>query len=293
MRNVLITLSLLIFSLNVNAEEIKTYKGTDIYLFDFDIKSNNILSNGKNITKREGYDNQPYFSHDSNSIVYSSILDKQSDIYKYDLKSSQISQLTNTSDVSEYSPIFTPNSNDMSVVMVEKDGSQRLWKYSPDGVSKLVIEDIAPVGYYSWVNENIVSMFVLGEHNTLHIMDKLTGQHNVVKADIGRSIHKIPNKNAISFVHKINKKTFVIKSLSIDNLKEEDIITTLNGSEDYVWTPDGKILMGNKSDLFIFDPKIDKTWKKIVNLKNLGITDILRLAISPDGKKIALVSNIP
>lgn len=291
-KRTVLSLSAIFISLASNAESIKYFKGTDIFLFDFNPSSKEDLLNGKNITQREGYDNQPSFTPDSKSVLYTSMLDKQADIYRYDIENEKISQVTNTPETSEYSPYVMPNSKDISVVMVEKDGVQRLWKYSEDGRSEPVIQDILPVGYYTWADKNTTAMFVLGQHNTLHVFNKEISKHNIVQEDIGRSIHKIPNKNSISFVHKLNDKKFVIKSLTLDDLKEEKITDTLSGSEDYVWTSDGKIIMGNKSDLFIYNPNTKGSWQKIANLKNYGIQEILRLAISPDGKKLALVSNI-
>lgn len=292
MKKILVSLTLVLNSLSVNAEEIKTYKGTDIFLFDLDLKLKNI-TNGKNITQRDGYDNQPSFTPDSSSILYTSIRDKQADIYKYDINTNTISQVTYTNDSSEYSANFIPNSENISIVRVEKDGMQRLWQISKYGDLKPIIEDLMPIGYYAWGNDKNIAMFVLGEHYNLHILDKLTGKHNIVKSDIGRSIHKIPNQNTYSFVHKLNDKNFFIKSIDFDNFSEKEIIKALDGSEDYAWTPDSNIIMGNKSSLYIFNPKKDKNWLKIADLSSMGIKQILRISISPNGKKLALVSEIP
>lgn len=293
MKKIITTAIILLFSLNANSQQIKKYKGTDIFLFDLNLKSENKLSSGVNITQRDGYDNQPSFSPDGKSILYSSIIDNQSDIYEYIIDSKQIKQVTSSNKVSEYSPTFVPNSNNFSVVMVEEDGVQRLWQYSRDGKLELNVEEILPVGYYAWKDENTLAMFVLGEHNTLHILDKSTRKHSIVKADIGRSLARIPNKNQISFVDKNNKNSWEIKSLSLDNFTEKLITKTLDGSEDYVWTNDGKIIMGNNSKLYIFDTEKDKTWKEIADLKNYGVDKILRLAINPNSSKIALVNDNP
>ena len=61
---------------------------TDIWLLDVkSIGDSIVLSNPSNITNRVGYDNQPTFSPKGDYILYTSIRDeKQSDIFKYDLK---------------------------------------------------------------------------------------------------------------------------------------------------------------------------------------------------------------
>ncbi|MBC7861791.1 MAG: PD40 domain-containing protein, partial [Bacteroidia bacterium] len=77
---------------------------SDIWLFSIGkTKKGIILKEGKNITNRPGYDNQPYFTPDGKSMLFVAIKeDKQSDIYKYDFRSKKILQLTQTQ-TSEYS----------------------------------------------------------------------------------------------------------------------------------------------------------------------------------------------
>ena len=56
---------------------------TEVFLFD--LANNNgtpMLSNGKNISNNDGYDNQPSFISD-NKILFSSTRNKQTDIVQY------------------------------------------------------------------------------------------------------------------------------------------------------------------------------------------------------------------
>src|SRR5690348_971298 len=55
------------------------------------------------ITTFVGYNNQPSFLPGGKSILYTSIRDKQADIYRYDLRSGATTQITNTPE-SEFSP---------------------------------------------------------------------------------------------------------------------------------------------------------------------------------------------
>ena len=84
------------------------------------------------ITTFAGYNNQPSFLPDGRSIFYTSIRDKQADIYRYDIRSGATSQITNTPE-SEYSPMLMPDGKNISVVRVEADGTQRLWKFPLNG----------------------------------------------------------------------------------------------------------------------------------------------------------------
>jgi len=66
---------------------------------------------------------------DGHGVLYTSIRNKQADIYRYDLQSGATTQVTNTAE-SEYSPTLMPDRKNISVVRVEADGkTQRLWKF--------------------------------------------------------------------------------------------------------------------------------------------------------------------
>src|SRR5437868_2850144 len=103
---------------------------TDLWLFKITTEDKKlVLGEGKNITSRKGYDNQPFFTPDGKQILYVSIReDKQADVYRYDLGKAQSFQLTKTKE-SEYSPNYTPDGKSISCVVVEADSTQRLWLY--------------------------------------------------------------------------------------------------------------------------------------------------------------------
>src|SRR2546427_86768 len=124
---------------------------SDIFIVDVKHERGGMwFSQPVKITTFAGYNNQPSFLPDGRSILYTSIRDKQADIYRYDLRSGTTSQVTNTPE-SEYSPTMMPDGKNISVVRVEADGMQRLWKF-PLGIGQpsLILERIKPVGYHWW-----------------------------------------------------------------------------------------------------------------------------------------------
>src|SRR5215831_18471340 len=70
--------------------------GTDIFLAPLSVSGTTVtVGAAVNITARPGYDNQPSFTADGNSILFTSThADGQSDIYRYDLASKRTSQVT-------------------------------------------------------------------------------------------------------------------------------------------------------------------------------------------------------
>src|SRR5437660_11361027 len=147
------------------------------------------------ITTFAAYNNQPSFLRDGQSVRYTTIRNKQADIYRYDIRSDATSQITNTPE-SEYSPTLMPDGRNISVVRVEADGTQRLWKFPlTGGRSTLILEHIKPVGYHFWIDDHTLALFILGakgKPNTLQIVDVPIEKAAAVMENSGRILRRIP-----------------------------------------------------------------------------------------------------
>ncbi|MEO7393675.1 MAG: hypothetical protein ABIU11_01970, partial [Chitinophagaceae bacterium] len=188
--------------------------GSEIILFDMKVKKGKIiLSNPENITKRKGYDNQPSF-HPAQPIIYFSSFDdsNRSDIKFYNYKTKRTTNLTITRE-REYSPTVTPDGKFISCVIQQDNGAQDLGKYPISGGSPTVLINNLKVGYHSWVAKDKLLLFVLGDSNTntLHYYNLSDKSDSIIAKNIGRSLHKIPGQNAMSFVQKISEKEGLIK----------------------------------------------------------------------------------
>lgn len=264
----------------------------DIWLLDIKDSAGKIsFSNPQNITYRKefGYDNQPAFSPDGKYILYSSQRDSggATDIYRYDLMTKQTTQFTKTP-TSEYSPAFMPDGKSVSVVMVEKDSAQRLWKFSLTGSEQVcIMKNVDSIGYYCWLNKDSIAIFVLTKPAfTLQIANIHTQKTFVIADSIGRCL-KMRDGNlwyTTKAGHFWNVYEYSPKS-------GKSYIKGMIGSEDFFLR--GKYEIWSMSDNSIFsgymNSKLGAT--EIVNPWSLGILKATRIAISPDGKKLAVVSN--
>src|SRR5204863_1020224 len=71
--------------------------------------------------------------------------------------------------------------------------TQRLWQFTADGANpRVVLENVKPVGYHAWADNQALALFVLGQPATLQLADTRTGIATVLASDIGRSIQRIP-----------------------------------------------------------------------------------------------------
>lgn len=265
---------------------------TDIFLVDLTRKGQSIqVGKPVNITQRKGYDNQPSFTPDGRGLLYTSGRDDgQTDIYRYDLQQKTTAPLTQTPE-SEYSPTVTPDGAYFSVIRVEKDQTQRLWKFPVSGTGNpmLVLASIKPVGYHCWLTPDSLALFILGKPNSLQLARVSTGDTTRIEGNIGRSLHRVPGKNAVSFIHKRTPTEWDINQLDLKTRQITMIVPTLGGSEDFVWMPDGTLLMAQGTALFHLNPNSTAGWVRLADFSSLGIKQLTRLAIDPKGKTVALV----
>jgi Tol biopolymer transport system component len=270
---------------------------TEIFLASLKTQDGRIeLGQPVNITRNPGYDNQPFFTRDGGSVLFTSVRGggSQSDIYRYDIAESRLTQVTDTPE-SEYSPTVTPAGN-LSVVRVEldKDSTQRLWQFTADGRDpRVVLDQVKPVGYHAWADDHTVALFVLGKPATLQLADSRTGAARLIASDIGRSLQPIPGGHTISFVQREGSgdtARLMIKELDPATGKAALLTSAVGGGNDadLAWTPDGTLLMA-RGDLLYAWRRRDAEWKRVVELDRLGLRGVSRIAVSPAGDRIALV----
>ncbi|CAN5244823.1 hypothetical protein BH20GEM2_BH20GEM2_08680 [soil metagenome] len=262
--------------------------GTDVFLAPLAVGDGTIsIGQPANLTRRAGYDNQPAFTPDGTSILFTCIdAAGQADVYRYGIAAGTISRVTATPE-SEYSPTPLPDGG-FSAVRVEADSTQRLWRFAADGSDPgLVLADVEPVGYHAWADDHTLALFVLGDPPTLQLADTRTGSARTLASGIGRSLNRIPGRRAISFVRRDSDTASTIMELDVAGGAVRPLIATVGGGDFHAWTPGGVLLMADGSKIYAWT--VGATgWREVADLAPLaGIT---RLAVSPDGSRIALVA---
>lgn len=267
--------------------------GSEIFLFDMKIKDGKVtLSNSKNITHHKGYDNQPFFHPAKPVIYYSSFNDSgRSDIKYFDHKRNKTVYLTQTNE-REYSPTVTPDGNYISCIIQRDNGAQDLGKYPVNGGEPEVLINDLVIGYHSWVDKNKLLLFVLGDSNrhTLHYYDLATRKDTIIATNIGRSLHKIPGQNAMSFVQKISDTTAMITRIDIITGKISPVIPALKGLDHLAWLNNNTIMMSDGAALFFYRIEIDNTWQPVSIEGDMSmLKGMTRLAVNKANSKLTVV----
>ena len=277
---------------------------TDIFVVEMKLAGARVeFGRPANVTSRPGYDNQPSFTPDGRAILFSSQREgSQTDVYRYDLSTAQTTRVTSTPE-SEYSPTVTPDGKFFSVVRVEADQTQRLWKFPVSGADApaLVMADVKPVGYHLWLDARTLALFVLGAQNQPHtlqlaVLGRRPGEVvelSTMATNIGRSFQRVPGqRDAFTFVHKLAPDNWLIKTVDLKSHRTAPLAKTLPGSEDYARLPDGSLLMARDAKLFRLDPAAGQDWQEVADFAAAcaAACRITRLALSPRADRLAFVA---
>ena len=288
-------LSALLFTSSLSAEEVKeksAFPETEIFLLDLKIEPNSMqVSNGSNVTARPGYDNQPYFTKNSETFLFSRDDGEQTDIYEYDIAKQKATRLTQ-SDNTEFSPTPFPDNTKVAFVT---DRSNSIWFASRDDLdnpkwvfAKNPIHE--PIGYFSWNHDTgyILYWSQYGFSVTLAHESKAE-VHYVSGNAIPSTPHIIPGTDKFSFVHRQARGDAWIKEFDPASKAIRPLTPIVGSNANYAWAPDGSIVMIEGSTLYRWQENGAATWQKISDLSSQGISSATRVAISPNGKRMAIV----
>lgn len=263
---------------------------TEVYLFDLVLEDGTYMfQNKRNISNNEGYDNQPYFYND-NQVLFASTRNGQTDIASYNIRDKTINWINSTLQGSEYSPTKIPNKKAVSSIRLDTTGLQRLYEYSyKSGKNKELIKDLV-IGYHTWYNKHIIISAVLEDGGLDLVVSNLkTKTNKTLVKKIGRSLHKTPNTNLVSFISK-EKEPWTIKSIDPVTGAINTITEVIDGKEDMCWLLNGVIHMPSGNTIYYFNPNGEKTWKVLTTFDDPRLQKISRIAVNSLNNQIVLVS---
>ena len=247
----------------------------------------------QNISNNPGYDNQPSFYND-NLVLFSSTRDGQTDIAAYSLNKDSLQWKSETKNGSEYSPLKIPGRKSISAIRLDTDGTQLLYAYDySTASSKVLLEDLK-VGYHLWYDPNIlVSSVLVDNRMDLVVSNIKDGTNYTFQKNVGRSLHKIPNTELISFISK-EGDVLEVKSMNPISGATKTIVALPEGVQDICWLINGTILAGKDNQLIKFTPgKDNDQWKILKEFPKSEILKITRIASNNISSKLAFAAEIP
>ncbi|MDA7858365.1 hypothetical protein N9B31_03810 [Mariniblastus sp.] len=266
----------------------------DIYLFDVVVAENLVsIANGQNVTKRSGYDNQPWFTPDSKTFLFTANYQPdRTDVYEFRLASGEIRQLTDSRD-QEYSPQVSKDNQMLSFVTDGETANQSIWSSNREGGNlNWVLKNLGerePVGYYAWNRSTEKILFWSRYGFSLQLVDLQSNTARYITGDaIPVSPQIIPGTTNFSFVHRQGNGEVWIKELNPKTFAIRPLVMIEGANHHYAWTPNGSILMAEGEKLNQWRP--GGKWEAVADFSEYAMKSPTRVAVSPDGKKLAVVA---
>ena len=290
---IIVLMSCVVFADESDERKKVDYPESDIFLFDVLKDGDQVtVGNGRNVTNRPGYENQPFFTNDSRSFLFSQSDAYQTDVFEYFIDTGETKQVTKT-DTMEFSPQPSPNNDTISFVTDGEGANQSVWHINRDDKTPVwTLKDQPerePVGYYSWNHDTGYILFwsrygfnVRFVHETKKLSHYISG--NAVPT----SPHMIPGTKFFSFLHRQGNGQVWIKELNPETLAVRPVTPVIGNNTHYGWAPDGSIVMMEGTVLHRWAPDAEG-WQKVADLGVQGLASATRVAVSPDGKKLAVV----
>lgn len=221
------------------------------------------------------------------------------DIYRYDLTSGAIRQVTETNE-QEFSPTPMSDGKSLSIVRVGKplaDGeeyteSQQVWRYDLGGRPIAPILATRRVGYHCWIDEGLIALFIVGDESkglphSLIAADLASRQTITLATNVGRTL-RITLEGRLAFVDKSDSTRWKIATISQGEEMATPLIALPSGSEDFCFLPDGTVLSISGNSLVMWKNGATATFIPFHTFTDLNGT-IARITTNADATKIALV----
>jgi hypothetical protein len=243
-----------------------------------------------NLTRRAGYDNQPWFLPDGRSLLYVAEEEGQTDVFRLELATGARTQLTRTPEWREYSPRLTADGELLVVRWDRPVENGAAWRYTAAGEPREPLRGaVAQVGYFDHADANTLAAFINDSVQSFVVSDLRTGRVDTAATRIGGSApQRIPGTSAVSVLTRDEGGAWWITRFDPATRQFRRLVRTLPESTQYVWTRRGSILMARGSTLYEWDPRGGPGWLTVGTLP--GVRNVSRLALSPAEDRLVFVA---
>ena len=261
----------------------------DIFLADLHQQK---ISNIKKVNHKTGYQNQPAFSQDGRFLYWTSeqknAEQSQMDIASLELSTGK-SALYRATTLSEFSPTVLPDGA-LSAVVVEADGTQRLWRIPAQGEAKALFAEPKDVGYHAWGPEGDLLLFILGkdeaDHQIAYRSNK--GEMQTLAKNIGRALTWRPGSKEGYFTEKQGENLALSWfEAGSKTLKSKQLLLPDTG-QDLRWLNSDTLLVSAGHNIYSWQPGAT-SWQVWLDLSKNCNGSVSRFSISPNQQQLAFV----
>jgi ketosteroid isomerase-like protein len=306
MRNIVFFLAFLATATAANAQ----INDSEVWVGSLDMSGGRfVVANLVNISNHPGYDNQPAFFADGSRVVFTSQIAELDDtghavqavIYDFASGSS-----TPMKGALGFSP--TPAADGKSLMML-REGHVVL--RDPAG-KETALTETKDAGYYARFDDRTWVLFMNDKQRRIVIYDAKTKALDTMAIGANTAPIRVPGKRAVTFVasepfpapegeaaKNAAPRKIVLRQLDLSDPLNARRVTTLATipfatSGSHVWISDGErrgtLLMASGHTIYEWNPAHPDVWQKAAEFDNPELQGLTRIALSPRGDRIALVS---
>jgi ketosteroid isomerase-like protein len=255
-----------------------------------------VVSNLTNISKHPGYDNQPAFFSDGKLVFTSQIavLDETGHAVQAVIHDFAKGTSTAVPGALGFSP--TPAAD--GSLMLLREGHVILHEASG---KESQLTETKDAGYFARFDEQTWVLFMNDKQRRIVIYDPKTKALDTMALGSITAPFRIPGKRAVTFVAvepfpapeagAAPPRKLFLRQLNLDDRH----VTTLASisfptSGSHVWTSRGTLLMASGHTIYEWNPAKPDDWRIAATFDDPELQGLTRIAISPRGDRIALVS---
>ncbi|MDF3124519.1 hypothetical protein [Rheinheimera sp. 1928-s] len=263
-------------------------------LYLTDLSKDLSISNRIKINEIPTYINQPAFSNDGKSLFFTLEQGKdaavQTDIGVYVLADKKQDVLTKTA-LSEYSPTLLPDGLGVSVVVVEADQTQRLWKVDWQGNSSLLKTEPKGVGYHAWGPHQDLLLFILGDKEDNHTVRYLDqdGKLTTLATGVGRALSWQPGTQKGYYTQAKHDQLYLSSYDVKTKANTQTELALPAGGQDLVWWSEDILLVSAGTKIYQWQVQGKQEWNLWLDLSKECGTEISRFALNKARSQLAFV----
>ena len=250
----------------------KAQEASNIVLFRVQNAHSPSILSQEIVTDNAQYTNQPHFDAETKGLYFTQAFELkdsekgnpvQMDSMYYSLDEKTTTNLTQSENLSEYSPTPWLAGQGFSTILVDVEGKQWLWGHTLKSAQAGKRADVGklfsaePIGYHVWETSTTALTFVLGEPHTLQRL-QIQGSDQTLDDSIGPSLWQVPGTDRFSYSKSMgDEDTAWIMTLKQGSKRGEQFAPLPNNVTYYAWLPNGLPIVGQGG---VVHKYIDKTW---------------------------------
>jgi hypothetical protein len=288
MRIRVVSLLALVFALALSHAAAAQILETEVWVGKVDLRDGAFeVSELKNISQHRGYDNQPSFLPDGRSLLYTTEAESLDETglgvhaVRYDLRTGKATPLR---DARGFSPTPTV---DGEIMLLRQGG---VWLHDARGKLRRALTQTTQAGYFTRFEDDAWVLFMNDKDRRIVLYDPGTHALETIITGAITAPYREPRHRSVTFVTQ-SETVRTLHRLDIDtkNLLTLATIPFPTGGH-HVWTTRNTILMASGSAIHEWDPQHPNDWRVVHRFDDPDLQGITRIALSPAGDRIALVS---